>query len=396
MVLRMASPAPSLKVENWLRGEPLTNFQPGKVYIVEFWASWCGPCVGAMPHLIELQAKYKDEGLEVVGVAASEEAPIADQARTKLDAWLTEKFSNLNYRIGFDSTGEMNKLWMDASSSLGIPRSFVVDRDGHIAFIGHPIQIDDVLPKIINGTWRTSYQAKAADAKRIAADQRLARELSILQTIRPAMEAKDWPAALSAVEEGIAAMPDNLKFREIHADLLLHKMRDTATGFQVLRQLVRDAIEKQSEAVRGLATVMRQLFDPENDKAHLPRAERFAIGRDVSEHILNSGQASGGLNFYSYGVVAQYYYESGDKQRAIELIERAMTWLDDPKAMPDAMREATKKYYMPRLLQTLANYRGEKFCCSGSCSISQENSQNAAAGGDMNGDVNRRCTIGAI
>ncbi|MDE5446272.1 redoxin domain-containing protein [Bradyrhizobium hipponense] len=371
-MLCLASPAPSLKVENWLRGEPLTNFEPGKLYIVEFWATWCGPCVGMMPHLIELQAKYKDEGLEVVGIADREEAPTADEARAKLDAWLTEKFSNLNYRIGFDSTGEMKKLWMDASSSLGVPTSFVVDRDGHIAFIGHAIHIDDVLPKIINCTWRSSDEAKAADAKRIAENQRVARELSIRRTIRLAIKAKDWPAALSAVEGGIATMPDNLAFREIHADLLLHKMRDTATGFQVLRQLVRDAIGKQSEAVYGLNIVMRQLFDPDNDRAYLPRAERFAIARDVSEHILNSVQASGGLNFASYRVVAQYYYESGDKQRAIELIERAMTYLDDPK-VPDAM----KKHYMPQLLQTLANYRGEKVCCSGSCSISQEKSPGA-------------------
>ncbi|MET4387531.1 thiol-disulfide isomerase/thioredoxin [Bradyrhizobium sp. F1.4.3] len=368
MALYIESPAPSLKVENWLRGEPLTNFEPGKVYIVEFWASWCDPCVKAMPHLIELQAKYKDEGLEVVGVAAYEKAPTADEARTKLDAWLTETFSNLNYRIGFDSTGEMNKLWMDASSSPGVPRSFIVDRDRHIAFIGDPLDIAHVLPKIINGTWRSSDEAKAADAKRIAEDQRTERFYSIRRTIRLAMEARDWPAALSAAEEGIAMMPDDRHFREIQAGLLL-QMRDTATGFQVLRQLVQDAIEKRSDAVFGLIAVMEQLFDPENDKAHLPRAERFAIGKDVSEHILNSVQDSGGPTFHAYRVVAQYYYESGDKQRAIELIERAMAWLDDPEIVP----EPAKQYYMPRLLQTLANYRGEKACCSGSCSVPQEN-----------------------
>ncbi|MET4519304.1 hypothetical protein [Bradyrhizobium sp. I1.7.5] len=61
---------------------------------------------------------------------------------------MTEKFSNLNYRIGFDSTGEMNTLSIDASSSLGIPTLFVVDRDGHIAFIGHPIEIDDSCRKL--------------------------------------------------------------------------------------------------------------------------------------------------------------------------------------------------------------------------------------------------------
>ncbi|TIY08439.1 MAG: TlpA family protein disulfide reductase, partial [Mesorhizobium sp.] len=136
-MLRMESPAPPIKVDDWLRGEPLANFQPGKVYLVEFWATWCGPCVAAMPHLVELKEKYKDCGFEIVGVAASEQAPTADEARTMLDAWLTERFPNLNYRVAFDYTGEMNRLWMEVSSSLGIPTSFVVDRDSHIAFIGH-------------------------------------------------------------------------------------------------------------------------------------------------------------------------------------------------------------------------------------------------------------------
>ncbi|WP_342633864.1 TlpA disulfide reductase family protein [Mesorhizobium kowhaii] len=70
VVLQMESPAPSIQVENWLRGEPLTSFEPGKVYVIEFWAKWCSPCVDAMPHLVQLQEKYKDSGLEIVGVAA--------------------------------------------------------------------------------------------------------------------------------------------------------------------------------------------------------------------------------------------------------------------------------------------------------------------------------------
>ncbi|MGX9120162.1 TlpA disulfide reductase family protein, partial [Mesorhizobium sp. BHbsci] len=81
VVLGMNSPAPAIKVQSWLRGEPLTAFQPGKLYIVEFWATWCGHCVSAMPHLAELQEKYQDRGLEVVAVAASEKAPTADEAR---------------------------------------------------------------------------------------------------------------------------------------------------------------------------------------------------------------------------------------------------------------------------------------------------------------------------
>ncbi|MER8543776.1 TlpA family protein disulfide reductase, partial [Mesorhizobium sp. M1334] len=167
MVVQLGSPAPSIKVEDWLRGEPLANFQPGKVYIVEFWATWCELCMAEMLDLMRLQEKYRDSGLEVVGVAANEDAPTAVEARTKLNAWLTEKCSHLNYRIAFDYTGEMNKLWSELSFSVGIPTSFVVDRDGHIAFIGHPSQLDKVLPKVLNGSWRIRDKAHMrSDASR--------------------------------------------------------------------------------------------------------------------------------------------------------------------------------------------------------------------------------------
>ncbi|WP_157088228.1 TlpA disulfide reductase family protein [Bradyrhizobium jicamae] len=373
MVLRIGSEAPPIKVESWLRGQPLTNFQPGKVYIVEFWATWCKSCVAAMPHLVQLQEKYRDSGLQVVGVAAREKAPTADEARVTLDAWLTEKFANLNFRIAIDHTGEMNKLWMEPSSYLGIPSSFVVDCNGHIAFIGHPMLLDDVLPRMFKRTWRPRHEAKATNTKRIAGNQGEARERALTKPIyaklRPAMEAGDWKTALSAVEEGLALMPDKIEFRVTLANLLLHKMHDTRTGLPVMRQLVRDAIDKRDEG--WMAMAIRQLFDPAKDTSHLPRAERFAMGKDLSEHILALNPPKGDSHkFLSYGAVAQYYFESGNKERAIQLIELALRSLDHPKPM----QEEAKQYLVPPLLQALANYKGEKACYGDLCSAPQNQS----------------------
>lgn len=109
MLLQTDSPAPALKVQEWVRGRPLANFQPRNVYVVDFWATWCGPCVSAMPELMQLQEKYRDSGVEVVAVAADEEAATADGVQACLVAWLTEN-SPLNFRFGLDCTGLLNDL----------------------------------------------------------------------------------------------------------------------------------------------------------------------------------------------------------------------------------------------------------------------------------------------
>jgi len=65
--LTIGSKAPALDVEHWVQnGEgkfsKVTDFQKDKVYVVEFWATWCGPCVASMPHIVEMQKEYSEKG----------------------------------------------------------------------------------------------------------------------------------------------------------------------------------------------------------------------------------------------------------------------------------------------------------------------------------------------
>src|SRR5262245_57999250 len=64
------APAPTLAVEKWVKGAPVQEFAKGKVYVVEFWATWCPPCIASMPHLSELQRTYKDKGVTIIGMTS--------------------------------------------------------------------------------------------------------------------------------------------------------------------------------------------------------------------------------------------------------------------------------------------------------------------------------------
>ncbi|WP_322883180.1 TlpA disulfide reductase family protein [Sinorhizobium medicae] len=369
-ILSVESRAPALEVRDWVRGEPLASFQPGKLYILEFCGTTCDGCDRAMLNLIELQESYKDSGVEVVAVAAREMAASADEARSKLEAWLT-KFPELNFPVAFDDTGAMDTLWMMPSFSIVIPRVFVIDRDGSIAFIGHPDKLHDVLPQVLDGTWRTSAQAEAAERERIAKDEPEARKDALLKPIRgkrrAAEEIGDWKTALAAVEEGIALDPDNDNLRAYQVHLLLDRMCDMETGLAVLWQFVREAIDRGDKY--WLVTAMMQIF-----RQSLPSAERFAMGEILSEHILALDLAQCNLPASRvFPMVARYYYEIGNKDRAVELIELALKSLDGPD--PD-MHELKKD--LPYLLQTLANYKGETVCSGDVCVVPRTNISSGA------------------
>src|SRR5687767_6900738 len=67
--------APVVSVKEWIHGGPV-DMAAGKgknIYVVEFWATWCGPCREAIPHVSELQKKYKDRGVVFIGL--TDEAP---------------------------------------------------------------------------------------------------------------------------------------------------------------------------------------------------------------------------------------------------------------------------------------------------------------------------------
>ena len=100
----------------------LSDFK-GKVVLLDFWATWCGPCQIEIPWFTEFQRKYKDRGFEVVGVAMD------DEGWKVINPFVKEKKINYRILLGDDATGSLYG-GVDA-----LPTTLVIDREGRIASV---------------------------------------------------------------------------------------------------------------------------------------------------------------------------------------------------------------------------------------------------------------------
>ena len=163
--LAEGDPAPELAVSDWITGRPFERFEPGTVYVVEFWATWCGPCIQSMPHLSEIERRFAGR-VRVVGITRTDRHNTPDAIR----GMVAEKTHTvMRYAAAIDDAGTTYARFMDASGQDGIPCGFVVDAAGRIAYIGHPNMLDMVLPHVIDGTW-----GPAARAEVVAVEAELA------------------------------------------------------------------------------------------------------------------------------------------------------------------------------------------------------------------------------
>ena len=139
--------APELRVAKYYQGQEIKKFEKGKVYVVEFWATWCGPCIEAIPHMNELSKKQKGKA-EFIGVNIWDEEAGQDE---RIKKFVTDMGDKMSYRVAVDTTEMyMTSKWMEASYSNGIPTAFIVNQEGNIAWIGHPMDIEEPLQQIID------------------------------------------------------------------------------------------------------------------------------------------------------------------------------------------------------------------------------------------------------
>ncbi len=163
--LKVGDKAPAVEVKEWIQGE--TTVGDGKPYVIEFWATWCGPCRTSIPHLNDLYKKYKGKGLSIIGV--SDEVKAVGKVRN----FVRSKGDGMSYSVAID--GGVKRNFFEAAGQKGIPSAFIVANDNSIAFIGHPMdpKFEDILAKVVAGRYSPTLMKKAAP--KLAAAERAAK-----------------------------------------------------------------------------------------------------------------------------------------------------------------------------------------------------------------------------
>ena len=116
--------APDFTLPSIYEGQPDINLASlaGKVVYIDFWASWCAPCLTSLPLYNEIYHRYRDQGLEVLGITVDD--PIEDGLEFLAD-------TALDFPIPADPENEV----MDLYSVFGMPTSFLIGRDGEVKLV---------------------------------------------------------------------------------------------------------------------------------------------------------------------------------------------------------------------------------------------------------------------
>ena len=297
--LELGMPAPVVQLASVVHGEPFNGeFTEGRTYVVEFWATWCGPCVSSMPHMAAVQQKYGDL-VQIVGITAEDPESVTEfLGRDLNDLHSGRKWSDvLTYTIALDDEHTTNTNYMEAADQNGIPCVFIINQSGHVAWIGHPMEMDEPLAQVVSENYNIEQATALFRAER---------------KLRTAIENRDFDSALELLSELSRSQSDKLRFQRMELDLLSQLGR--RGEFNETAAIIVDSNVDQFELLNGIAWKIA--------------AMQKGDGRDLDLALKAGMLASEGTDHSNCSIldtVARVYYEQGDIPQAVLWQKKAVS-----------------------------------------------------------------------
>ena len=324
--LKIGDPAPKLQVGQWIQGEPVKEFSTNNVYVVEFWATWCGPCRVSIPHLNALYQQYKGK-VTVIGqdVWENDESGVAP--------FVKKMGTNMTYRVAMDDKshydkGAMATTWMEAAGRDSIPTAFIVNQQGRIAWIGHPMEMTEKLwDDILSGHYDVT--KAAADYNKSEADQQRMQELGA--KLQAAVRSENWDQANATVDEIEKTDPQNATAAQFMRFQILLAQKKYDDAYKQA-QTVSDAHLDNAALQNALASVI--FGHPGLEKRNTVLGEKFAE---------RANKAADGKDPGVLDLLARAQFTNDKKKEAIATEQKALA-VAEPGQQADVIKANLKSY----------------------------------------------------
>ena len=339
--LKIGDPAPKLQTGEWVQGEAVKEFDKDHVYVVEFWATWCGPCRATIPHLDELHEQLKEKGVVFIGQNCWE------REEAKVKPFVKEMGEKMSYRVAMDDKKSVEKgfmavNWMEAAGQNGIPSSFVVGKDGKIAWIGHPAKLTgELLGEVAAGTFDSTKAAAAAEKEQ--AQQNIMRERS--KKLSAAAQKEDWDGALAVLDEmekEDPKMASRLGMTRLNFTI---KKGDAAAAVKIAGQIAEGDMGKIPQMLNQVSwMLLTELKDPTKEAI---QAAIDIAGKGLASAKEHDGDARG-ADAALLDTLARGQFMNGNKEAAVKSQEQAIAAAQDDGMKKD-MEEALAAYREDKL-----------------------------------------------
>ncbi|MFG0315514.1 MAG: redoxin family protein, partial [Phycisphaerales bacterium] len=268
--------------------------------------------------LTELQKEHKSDGVTIIGMTSED---TRGNTLPAVKEMVKEYGDKMAYTVAWDQGRSTNQAYMRAAEQNGIPTAFIIDQDSRVAWIGHPMSMDEPLAEIAAGRYDTDAAARE-HAREVA---QMAKAKALQADLQAAMSSEDWEKAGALLGTMIELDPNTWgnQASRFFSSLLISQDKPDA-AYTLARELMKSPAGNGPQFLNAIAWT---IVDPQRQPSKVD-AELALRAAEKGVKLTDRKDA------YILDTLARAYWINGQKQKAYETQQEAVSLVEGTDMEP--------------------------------------------------------------